>query len=269
MNASDKSRPGIEDSSSHAEQRPIQTQKANENKAIDKLHRFNPWVAEHYGLTEAVIYQYVAWLIATQKSASPGLNKLQNILPYLGRDQVWRALEKLSVDDGGSPELLRRKRSGNRFVYRLGFPPEKKTPHSFDPEMAKKYGLPAAVLYDDFARWIIGNDIDERHLNGDTPYHYETARRWASVHPYIPLRTVERCLRKLQDAGELIHAFDPLAGGQYYHVKDGVRSPVWTIPFGIGKVDRWNDLHRDKKSSEKKNPKKKKPVVLYDADTAD
>jgi len=244
---------------------------------LDNLHRFSPWIAERYGLVESVIYAYMEVSIWRLKGrASPKMDKLREIYPYLGSDQIRRALENLSTENEeelyeegkGWPALLKRRMVGNQYVYRLGFQPSTKVPHGFDPAMAIKYGVAAAVLYDDFARWIIANDVDERHVNGDTPYHYETARQWASVHPYIPLRTVERCLRTLQDADEIVHVFDPFTGILLYCIKDGVRSPVWTIPFGVGKVDRWNQLHRAKEIAPKTNTptNKNRAPILDDPD---
>jgi hypothetical protein len=226
------------------------------------LHGFSPKLAERYGLVAAVIYPYLRWLIVIKGKgrSAPSLSDLKKTYPYLGRDQIWRALEDLSVineeafyEQGtGYPALLERSRVGTGYSYRLDFEPATEKHHYFDPLVAKKYSsIVAAVVYDNLMSWILRN-CDDDIISGGQPYHYESPKKWQEAHPYTSLATVKRAFRALIEGKEIIHLTDGLMPGDgkpVYYRRNGHRAPVWTIPFDPAKVDRWMRLHKKGKYS--------------------
>jgi hypothetical protein len=247
---------------------------------LNKLHWFCPEIARRYGLNASVVYSYLEWRIRVKGrgSARPSLPEIQKVFPYLGQKQIRNALDRLShIDEEeifehgrGTPPLIKRHQPtfGAKYVYELDFETAgRRKRHSFDPQMAVKYGIAAAVIYDDIAKWVYLNDGDGyggddqtpgdgviqgwMHVDVEVPVHYESPTQWAKAHPYLPLRTIERAFKVLKDAGELIHYVTAFEKEKLYFLRDGKRFACWTLPFGEGKVKRWETLHKKQLSEGK------------------
>jgi hypothetical protein len=193
----------------------------------DKLHLFNPVVAESHGTSSATIYQYLAWHCRNFGKWVGRMDSLLKTAPYLSRKELRGALHRLLGD--GCPKLLtRRPEGGDRYHYALTRRVRGGKPHAFDPRMAAKYGILTAVIYDNTLYWI-----NEAAITGeDEPSHYTTPAEAQKLYPYAAFRSIERAFQVLRDEGELI------AVG-----KKG-RFTAWSIPLGLNKLDRWRDLHR-------------------------
>lgn len=220
------------------------------NKADPKPHSFSPSVARIYGVNAAVVYQHIRWVCVRRGRYQVTKDQLLKIFPYLGRDQLVSALSRLlNARKHCEPALLQRIDEKINPTYSLRGPASTSAQklHSFDPEMAQAVGLPAAVIYDDLLRWIVKNDeTSEEDLE---PSHYESPAQWARSHAYIPSHTVKRAFHTLKLAGEI-----KLCG------RVNGRTPVWTIPLGMGKMDRWKQLHKYRR---KEKVNKSKPKIVY------
>jgi hypothetical protein len=225
----------------------------------DTLHLFSPQIAQIYGLEAAVVYQHIKWVCIRQHKYQIKKNRLMEIFPYLGRDQLVAALAALlDLRKKFAPALLERVDEKRNPTYRLRVSTKSKKLHSFDPKMAIKYGIAAAVIYDDILRWIVIND--EKISTDEQPSHYESPAQWVKIHHYVPLRTVERAFNLLKSAKEL-RLLSRMEN----------RVPLWTIRLGRGKMNRWKALHKSK-PKEKVNKTEKIFVyvpVLADDDNRD
>lgn len=193
----------------------------------DKLHVFNPVVAESHGTSSAAVYQYLAWHCRKFGQWVGRMESLLETSPYLSRKALRGALHRLLGN--GCPKLMtRRPEGGDRYHYALTRRVRGGKFHAFDPRMASKYGILTAVIYDNVLYWI-----NEAAITGeDEPSHYTTPAEALKLYPYAALRSVERAFQVLRDEGELL-----VAGN-----KD--RFTAWTIPSDTGKLKRWRDLHR-------------------------
>jgi hypothetical protein len=211
------------------------------------VHSFNPGIARMYGLEAAIIYQHIKWVCSRRNCYQVTKAQLMKVFPYLSRKQIISALSKLlNSRKSFEAALLVRADDHTSPCYFLRTKTSKSTKtHSFDPEIAEKHGLAAAIVYDDIMRWLVKND-DSNQCDVE-PTHYESASQWAKTHPYFPLRTVQRAFLTLREAGLLLmrdHA--------------GCRTPLWTVPLGQGLMDRWKAL---RPSGRKVNKINKRRVI--------
>lgn len=219
---------------------------SSETKAT--LHLFNPGLARIYGVEAAVIYQHIRWVCSRRGSYQVTKAQLMEIFPYLSRKQIISALSRLlNSRKSFEAALLVRVDQHTTPTYVLRTKPHAPKLHSFDPEVASAMGLPAAIIYDDMLRWIVKND---EGCEGDRePTHYESPTQWSVSHSYLPLRTVQRAFKTLRDHGYLIS-----------RDRTKARIPIWTIPLGQGRMDRWKELHRCER---KEKVNKNKHRVIY------
>jgi hypothetical protein len=195
------------------------------------IHQFSPKIAKWLGVPAAAVFHYMRWWCLRHGKYTGTYDDLLKVFPYLTCKQLQLIISKLTDESEYEPLLIRKwMRAQNRYAFLLANPKMKlKKFHTFDPEVAVRLkSVPCAVILDDLTRWVAMNDCD-----GELPEHYESPAQWARAHPCMPLRTVERCFAKLAGAGEII-----LVGR-----RGTANTPVWTIPLGEGKLDRWWKLH--------------------------
>lgn len=75
--------------------------------------------------------------------------------------------------------------------------------HSFNIEMAAKYGIAAAILYRHFQFWIVKNRADGRHFHDGRTWSYNTRKGLCGMFPYLGEGRVRAGIKKLVDAGIL------------------------------------------------------------------
>jgi hypothetical protein len=205
-------------------------------------------LARIYGLEAAVIYQHIRWVCARRGSYQVTKSQLMKIFPYLSRKQIISALGSLlNSRKSFEAPLLERSSQNTLPTYRLRCQTRAKKLHSFDPEIAGLFGLPAAIIYDDLLRWIVKND-DDLEMD-EEPTHYESPAQWAVSHTYISFRTIKRAFQQLRETGYLV-----LRG------RTEARIPRWTIPLGQGRMDRWKELHKYERKEKVNNSK---PRFIY------
>lgn len=78
--------------------------------------------------------------------------------------------------------------------------------HSFNTEIAQKYGMKAAVLYRNFQFWIAHNKANNRHFRDGRTWTYNSWRALVDLFPYLSAWDVRTALKTLIDAGILLTA---------------------------------------------------------------
>lgn len=76
--------------------------------------------------------------------------------------------------------------------------------HSFDIEIAKKYGVQAAILFKHLYFWIVKNKANNINFYDDYYWTYNSKKAFAELFPYMTARQIEYALQKLIDDGLVI-----------------------------------------------------------------
>lgn len=83
--------------------------------------------------------------------------------------------------------------------------------HSFNVEIAEKYGIEKAVLLENFYFWIKKNKANKKNLHEGRCYTYNTAEAFAELFPYIKERRIAQLLREMENEDNL------LLSGQFFN----------------------------------------------------
>lgn len=73
--------------------------------------------------------------------------------------------------------------------------------HSFDVEIAKVYGVNAAILLNHIVFWVQKNQANRRNFYDGTYWTYNSRSAFAEIFPYMSERQIKTALDKLIDAG--------------------------------------------------------------------
>lgn len=73
--------------------------------------------------------------------------------------------------------------------------------HSFNVEVATKYGIEEAILLKNIYHWIEKNKANEKHFYNGKYWTYNSIKAFNIIFPYIPARTIARKLQNLINAG--------------------------------------------------------------------
>lgn len=73
--------------------------------------------------------------------------------------------------------------------------------HSFNIELAKKYGIVEAILLKNLWFWIAKNKANEKHFYDGTYWTYNSIKAFGELFPYISEKTIIRSLKKLEELG--------------------------------------------------------------------
>ncbi len=137
--------------------------------ANHKIHRFQPVVAEAYGIPAALVYQTVLWRSGRARQGWVGLSvsELAEEYSYLGASTVCRALNALRCGTDEAASLIRRRtsfRGSYEYTADLTSNPNEGA-HSLDPDILKALlrvrkttlgeALAAAIIYSNLNYWIL------------------------------------------------------------------------------------------------------------------
>ena len=206
-------------------------------------HRFEPKVAEVYGVNAAIVFEYIRYRCLRSHNGwvELSLDNLRENYMYLSKKQVRLTLTKLIGRKGlltrskapqGQPDSYRL-RAGKKSSGRL---------HGFDTLVAEQHGVVAAIIYWNLSYWIKENWFRTAHeiLRKLDPTYYRgrvsevgeavfqktrwaarcatTVDEWLERHPYISRWSAFEGFSRLLAAGLL----------QRRHKPD--REPVWFLP---------------------------------------
>lgn len=76
--------------------------------------------------------------------------------------------------------------------------------HSFDIEIAKKYGVNSAILLNNLYYWTEKNRANAKHFYDGVYWTYNSRKAFAELFPYMNPRQIEYAMQKLIDDGVVI-----------------------------------------------------------------
>ena len=76
--------------------------------------------------------------------------------------------------------------------------------HSFDPAIAGKAGVNAAVIYQNIAFWVEKNRANNKHLHEGRYWTYNSMRAFEELFPYLTQKQIRTAIDKLIDCGLIV-----------------------------------------------------------------
>jgi adenylate kinase family enzyme len=76
--------------------------------------------------------------------------------------------------------------------------------HSFNVEIAKKYGIEKAILLENFYFWIAKNKANKKNVYDGKSYTYNTAEAFEELFPYMKARKISQLLREMEQENLLL-----------------------------------------------------------------
>ena len=76
--------------------------------------------------------------------------------------------------------------------------------HSFDVEIAREYGVPAAVILHHLYFWIVKSKADGRNFKNGRYWTYSSINAMLKIFPYYSKNTISRTMEKLEEDGLII-----------------------------------------------------------------
>jgi DNA-binding HxlR family transcriptional regulator len=76
--------------------------------------------------------------------------------------------------------------------------------HSFNTEIAKKYGVVEAILLNYFAFWLTKNKANNQHLHDGRYWTYNSIKAFAKMFDYLTEKQLRRVLGKLKAEGLIV-----------------------------------------------------------------
>lgn len=76
--------------------------------------------------------------------------------------------------------------------------------HSFDPNIAKKVGINAAVIYQNIVWWCEKNRANRHNEHDGRHWTYNSVKAWALLFPYLTPKQIRSALDKLETEGLIL-----------------------------------------------------------------
>lgn len=76
--------------------------------------------------------------------------------------------------------------------------------HSFDPEIAKKVGVNAAVIYQNIVWWTDKNAANGKHFHDGRYWTYNSIAAFDELFPYFTRAQIRSAILKLEDSGLIV-----------------------------------------------------------------
>ena len=76
--------------------------------------------------------------------------------------------------------------------------------HSFEAEIADKYGIEVAVVFDMFCFWINKNEANENNYRDGKYWTFNSAKGFKKIFPYWSEKKIQRILQKMVDEDLII-----------------------------------------------------------------
>ena len=70
--------------------------------------------------------------------------------------------------------------------------------HSFDVDIAAKYGIECAILLNNIYYWCLKNEANGKHLHNGKYWVYNTKKAFSKLFPYMTERQIDYALTKLK-----------------------------------------------------------------------
>ncbi len=76
--------------------------------------------------------------------------------------------------------------------------------HMFEPQIAKEYGVNAAIIFQNLAYWIEHNRANETNFHDGRYWTYNSVRAFAELFPYLTDKQIRGALKKLEEGGMIL-----------------------------------------------------------------
>lgn len=76
--------------------------------------------------------------------------------------------------------------------------------HMFDPQIAKEYGVNAAIIFQNLAYWIEHNRANETNFYDGRYWTYNSVRAFTELFPYLTDKQIRGALKKLEEGGMIL-----------------------------------------------------------------
>lgn len=76
--------------------------------------------------------------------------------------------------------------------------------HMFDPQIAKEYGVNAAIILQNLAYWIEHNRANETNFHDGRYWTYNSVKAFAELFPYLTDKQIRGALKKLEEGGMIL-----------------------------------------------------------------
>ena len=122
--------------------------------------------------------------------------------------------------------------------------------HSFNVQLAVKYGVEAAVLIHNIAFWILKNKANKVNIKAGEVWTYNSSAAFSELLPYMSAKSIQRTLYKLE------HTHSILKSNNRLSEKAGDRTKWYTIVdkeikdlYSIGTIGQKCPIQRTKMSN--------------------
>lgn len=102
--------------------------------------------------------------------------------------------------------------------------------HSFDPAIAEKVGVNAAVIYQNIAFWVEKNRANNKHLHEGRYWTYNSMRAFEELFPYLTQKQIRTAIDKLIDCNLIVAGNFNKAGydrTKWYSLQGQIELPSW------------------------------------------
>ena len=106
--------------------------------------------------------------------------------------------------------------------------------HSFDPEIAKKVGVNAAVIYQNIVWWTEKNAANQRHFYEGRYWTYNSVAAFDTLFHYLTAKQIRTAILKLEEAGLIVSGnFNQSAYDRtkWYSPNEQIHLPDLETPF--------------------------------------
>lgn len=76
--------------------------------------------------------------------------------------------------------------------------------HMFEPQIAKEYGVNAAIIFQNLVYWVEHNRANETNFHDGRYWTYNSVREFAELFPYLTDKQIRGALKKLEDGGMIL-----------------------------------------------------------------
>ena len=76
--------------------------------------------------------------------------------------------------------------------------------HSFDPQVAQRVGINAAVIYQNIVWWCEKNAANEKHVHEGKSWTYNSIKAFDALFPYLTSKQIRTALDKLEGDGLIL-----------------------------------------------------------------
>jgi len=73
--------------------------------------------------------------------------------------------------------------------------------HSFNIEIAEKYGVNCAIIYKNLEFWCLKNKANNKNFYDNNFWTYNSVEAWKKLFPYLGESQIKTALKKLEEAG--------------------------------------------------------------------